>query len=293
MQDVIRETRSRNGITFVEFTLLPAHAQGLEAGFLPGIRRGIDLPDVVLKGVVDNHLPPSMLEELRDMPKSGAPRVYIIHGAPEISREEFLAQCAAIEAAPSGNKPLHRTIADRMTRGVQLNMDHKSTGNNPMYVRKNNKATVGRTNEPHKDGSMVSGFSMIINDQQAPTRFTDWRGLLDEAKRDPTLGNILVRYGSKDGVRLADFDNEFRGWEDKLAGVIMFSAKNPTGSEAMLRYELAYAKHSEDVVLKPGDIALWTNKGMMLHSARDGNVICPEGVISRAAVLNLAHPNRT
>lgn len=283
MQDVLRTAQTSKGITIVHLSLLESHRLGLMHDLLMPASRGVEVPDVALKSAVGDNLPPAMLEELREMPAAGAPVVYIVHHAPQV-------EAPNVRRAGLGPEQLtNQALLDRMTRGVQLHMGHVSTGPQPL-VRKSQKGTVGRTNDPHKDGTLVSGFSITINDQQAPTRFTNWRALLDEARQDPTLGNVLVTCGGKD-VRLADFDKVFRGWQDKLATSIVFSTKNPPG-EAHMRFEVAYAQHSEDVILQPGDTALWSNRGMIVHSAREGGVICPEGTVSRAAVLNMARPVR-
>lgn len=286
MSTLPRSHSKTNDVEVVEFSLVPQHRDGIFRALEPGVRHGVDMPDAALLAAAREHLPQEMLREMRDVPLAGGAVVYVVHNAPEIGKAELLEHYNMM--ARRGSKKECPSFADMIARGTQLALGYKSTGNDRMQLRKSRKGRYAM--DLHKDGYAVSAFSTVLNDQQAPTRFTNWKAVVAEAAADPALSSINIRYGSEDHIKLGEFALRFPDWEEKLAGTIRLSKKNPP--EAAAQFEALVARHSRDIMLEPGDTALWANKGMLIHSGRDGTLDTPEGSISRATVLNLASPTR-
>lgn len=282
-----RKETTIHGVTVVEFTLLPEHAQALGDALTPAVLRGSPLPDKQLEPLVRSHLPTDMLGELSSLPARGNDAVvYVIHGLPELPQQAFRNHYAVPSA---GGRPDAPTLADPIARGVLLHMEHKSTQNNPMQLRKSQRGKYAM--HPHKDGFMVSAFSSVINDQQAPTRFTNWAALLADATSNPVLSGLKIKYGAEDNISLGEFSARFSGWQEKLAGTIQLSRNNPPTARGL--WDALMEKHSRDIILERGGTALWTNDGVIVHNAMNGTIACKEGEISRATVLNLAQPLNT
>jgi hypothetical protein len=287
MNELQRTHSLANDVEVIEFSLMPVHKNGLRMALESGVNRGVEVPDAALLAAARDHLPAEMLREMRDAPKAGGAVLFVMHNAPEIGKAQLLEHYN--EMARLGTKKDCPTFADLIARGTQLTLGHKSTGNDRLQLRKSAKGKYAM--DLHKDGYAVSAFSTVVNDQQAPTRFTNWKAALAEASTDPALSRITIRYGSKEDIPLGEFSARHPEWEEKLAGTIRLGRKNPP--EAAALFDALIERHSRDIILQPGDMALWANKGMLVHSGRDGTLDSPEGTISRATVLNLGAPLRS
>src|SRR5262249_5912440 len=112
----------------------------------------------------------------------------------------------------------------------------------------------------HKHGEKVTGAGGIFTDG-ALTRFTDMQTLLEEAKTNPDAGDLAVRSPGGARIMLNEFENRKSNWRRRQEFSIEPNDQDKPAFDALLK------KHSQDVMIGPGDLALWANDGRIFHQA--------------------------
>jgi hypothetical protein len=246
-------------LTVVEFSLLPEFCDKLKHAldvYLAEHRSTSN--DAALAQIIRDTMPPQILNDIREFGKNRAQNktVYVMHNLPEKDFADISKSAYYSDAA----------YANFIMRGLGA-----ATGlirsDQPFQLVRNKHGDI-HAGLPHKHNSAVDMLAGVSSDGAA-TRFIDFQTLAEGASQDiqdPTATFMMV--GSKrnlSGFSPSDFLGKRKEWiaPDEATFVINSTANSQANDE----WATSLKKHSQEVFVDKGSLAIWANDGEVFHQA--------------------------
>lgn len=266
-QNAIGPKDGSEPLTVIEFSLTNDIRDSLKEALKPYVE-GRERDKEKLAQIIKDHFPPEVLTELSALSRDkGSPAtVYVVKNLPEIKSEEiprdFFFSSYYLDSL--GRWLSACTYAARIGEGVGLALGLVPRVEGAPVFRYRKEGT--QNDRLHKHAEDVNILGGVFSEDKAPTRFVDYRTMLEQAQDDKESGNIEARLIGNDlplrELANADKDSRFRSTGEKD-----FVPK--------YRHEAAFEKlvsaHSQEVVIDSGDLVLWANDGRLFHQAMPGH----------------------
>ena len=236
--------------------------------------------------LIRDQLPAEVHTALKAVLQDGEKAVILINNLPEIGLGE-------LPPYQRFQYPAVRAFRERMHEAGLLDAEHIGTGKteednllfpyfmNAIYALYDQPATrcdiLGRAKTPqgnwfwegripHRDGENFSAITTLRNYERAPLRIIDMDAALGELD-EPTLRAVALTTKARTSL-YEHVRNEAEGkFKSAVRAITIDREKSPR--EALKLYEDAVGRHSTDIVLDHGKMALFPDK-LLYHQALAG-----------------------
>ena len=259
---------SSQPLTVIEFSLVPQIKESLKKAI--DEFRATDYDDEVLSNealakIIQDHFPPEVLTELRTLAEKNehANTVYVVNNLPMVPKEKMSGNRQERKEWKEQRLKQQRDYAFYIGKAVGLAVGLKHVENFKLS-RFNNQATgiVGANLHNHTGISVLSG---VMSLDRAPTGFTDWHAMLQDAAAGEIspMPTVSIDDG-KPPVSLNELTPEYTDLHP--AGEITII---PHDHKAVF-HELEN-RHSQKIIARPGSLIIWPEDGRIYHRAWPGN----------------------
>ena len=246
-------------LTVIEFSLTNEPKICLEQALRPYIEGNFNETTPSLKDIIEATVPKEILKELSILSAKGEPpsNIYVIKNLPELPPEDIK------NGKYSDYFLKTRSYASLIGEGVGHAIDLQRQGT-VLLKRTSVDSEILGSQAMHKHPDQVTGLAGIYLTEQAQpaTRFTDMGTLSEDASLEAT--NLTVKtvesLRGMGAVTVSEFQKKWPLWKDRAEMKLLFKGDKEKLDELV-------AKHSQEVIVSPGDLVLWSNHGRIFHEA--------------------------